>query len=469
MEGEIKLFFHPIINAKVIVDQCDSANMCHLLMQMKMPPVEMIQAIGKRLEGIERIGIVPAALPPSYYRSVNIKGNISCCLVNTNNDPVVTSETSARFLTAALVVMNNYCDKVVNSISNILVYEACHQQQHAPIEMFGDNSRLNKYKNQERRDLDNLQEELTNVCNTIAWWWDQNPKALYLIPTTGVLMFIDLVQKTKGVTSKVLNVLASLSSSQMQIHSNELSNSAIATFCKVYLNNNVPVVFMVGAETVLTIILKLLVISSKVNELTRSFMSHTVYLILKSNLYINNTICIDSYLTEQAALKIISWTSATEKDIKLAILMLVHHSAQHPKRRVLNLTHATLTNALNTTKGNYTNELRRLITASATNRRDFMSYDCCISDADRNVWWACIGPMKTPSREYVIPRFKDALIEHPIVSESCVHLNKQPLRMESILKLMNKNEMKDPFTNTMYKWSKLIANDGDIIRMETFY
>lgn len=480
MSSAIDLLFHPVENARRLADACAlDFSVCKLVMQHIAPPEALLRALLARTMKERDIERPPAILSGSVYRSVNINGPIYSTMVriNPSKDSLNTSVTFANLLLTSMCVLHNYCEKIMTMMMHVTTYEAEHPHGSIVISL-SDTQRINTYgPGTQRSDLDHVQDLIEGLVHQVALWWWDNPSALFCTPMLGVKMFLRLVVLASHTPRPTFDLLCGMfeAPDSCDEWKKELKLDVTTVLASKILSTRALDLPLEPVQTSLVMLAFLLLVAkhSDVSLLALETLHDTLN--MQPIPIPSKSTRLNSYIVERAMLHAMCGEGITSEHIALCINILKTHSSQHPNRRVLNLTHHTLTSVIGTTDPYMiVNKIRRLVAASSVNRADFMRYYQRIPVSERELWWKVIAPdtqQQPPHMDTEEDNTKnDYIVEHPTISESCIIMGKdQCIRLETILRDVRDNTVKDPYTNETWTWDEFIENTRDVVRMETYY
>jgi hypothetical protein len=476
----VRLLYNPVANAAEIVRATETnTDFCHVLMQMKPPPYEIVRELALHVKGLtspssERIGDV---LHSIAFREMNIDSDISgiypCA---TSRGPPPSTRLPCLYVSKMIVtlvcVLNNYVNYVSDMITKIILYENVTRSGIVLSNALSDSTRLNFYAHENRTDLEHVQSELTIACDAIARWWLENPKAMYISPTSLIHIFMRLCMLTATITEATIHVIYSIFEKNTVLL-NESATLLVAMIITKNESKDIPLDDL-QQENVLTTMLGMI---RTLNERTLAMVGLLDDIQLKKA-PMHRITRLKSFNIEKAMMNVLGLANNTVNSMEVAHLayclnLLATLSSQNPRRRVLNLTHHSITSVLSIVDAHRLQlPLRRLITSSTTNRSDFYRYDACMSDDDRKLWWEVLTDNPPPERLQIETwHHTDTIVEHPIISESGIVMGKdQTVRLETVLRHMNRDGVfKDMFTNVETTWDEFIGAEKDVVMMETFY
>jgi hypothetical protein len=480
MSSAIDLLFHPVENARRLADACAlDFGVCKLVMQHIAPPEALLRALLARTMKECEMGHTPATLSGSVYRSVNINGPIYSAMVRINlcKDPLNVSVPLSNLLLTSMYVLHNYCDKIMAMMMHITTYEAEHPHGSLVISL-SDTQRMNVYGPGARRpDLDHVQDLIEELVHQVALWWWGNPSALFCTPMLGVKMFLRLVVLAAHTRRPTFHLLYGMfeAPDSCEEWKKELKLDVTTVLTSKILSTRAMDLPLEPVQTSL-VLLAFLLLVAKHSELSLLVLQTLHDTLNMQPIPIpSKSTRLHSYIVERAMLHALCGEGITGEHIAMCVNILKTHSSQHPNRRVLNLTHQTLTSVIGTTDPYIiVNKIRRLVAASSVNRADFMRYYQKIPVSERELWWKVMAPDTQQQSPHVDTEEdstkNDYIVEHPTISESCIIMGKdQCIRLETILRDVHDNTVKDPYTNETWTWDEFIENTSDVVRMETYY
>ena len=461
--------FNPEKNAEPLAMACDDDfDAACLLMQLRKPPLSLLKALTQRLEGLVATESVPAVLSVSDARRIGLNGSLCHVFGSKENDPLTVSLKSTRFVVTALMVAKNYVEYPLNAITELMSYEMSHTPSvDGVLGLLGDRARIGRYAAPERADLEHAQQELTDICSAVAWWWIKNPKALFAAPLDLVLNYVALVKVVRRPSTSILRVMGEIARHGQKDVANMIT--VLITGIVIARRELKLVVESLGVADTIVLLLRSVMLSTEPNALTRGAVNIAIMLLTQDATQCTG-VDSDSYIVEQAAMHMLSHKDIEPVDVQLVLALLATHSVNNPKRRVLNLTHDSITRALTAVNETEFNDLRRLITASATNRRDFDTYDAVLSAEDRLVWWGALHACYIDCGREEEGVREDAITMHPIINDGGILVAPDSMvRAETILRRTSNGKFCNPFTNVEETWNEVIKSKSMQLHLETYY
>lgn len=439
----------------------DDFDVYRILLNMSSPPLEIVQAFVRRLQDRNADKrFTPSALPSSFYRSIGLDGDLCAVFPSAPTDTFETSNSLAEEMFATLCLVCNYVDYVQDALTKIMIYESQHSTSAMMLNAASDADRLRRYA-VDREDLDHFREEIDSVCNMVGTWWVANPKAMCLATSSAVQILVKLSTFVSHIEPDLSTVLYEL----YKRNKTELSHrAAIALTSHILFANQ----FLLSSEKSSDLFAYMLLKTEAQSDATLLMLVRLHQLILELPAQARST-RLGGYSIERIAMRVMGDDTTTKEHITWCVCILATFSGQNPRRRVLNMTHQCITGVLDKLPTEeIMNPLRRLITASTTNRRDFHSYDKCLGEEDRKKWWRSLGLVNVPivtTQEALM----DGITDHPIISESAIYFSRdKPVRLETVLHDVNEETVKDCYTNETMSWDEFIASSNKVAAMETY-